>query len=401
MTAEQTPRALRRNIVIIGNRNVGKSSLINALTGQEVSIVSEEAGTTTDVVNKPYELLPFGPVTFMDTAGIDDDSSLGEARIKATKKALYRADLVLFVTDKEFISNSEEILISDIKEMKIPLIAVLSKTDKESNLDAIEKFMKIKNIDVVKISALAGYGIDILKEKIVNILNQISFKEASLLEGVVNKKDRVVLVAPIDSSAPKGRLILPQVQVLREILDVNATAIVVQPQELNDSIEILREKPSIVITDSQAVGEVCKIVNDDIKLTTFSILFARFKGDLKTMIEGANAIDKLEDGSMVLIAEACSHHAQDDDIAKVKIPNLLKKYTKKELVFSFATGCDFPENLEDFDLVVHCGACMLNKAEMNRRMNECVRRGIPVTNYGVAISKAQGILQRVIRPLGF
>lgn len=400
MTAEQTPRSMRYNIVLVGCRNAGKSSLINALTNQDVSIVSSEAGTTTDVVTKSYELLPLGPVTFFDTAGLDDASSLGEARIKATQKALYKADLVLLVIGEIGISDFDKTIINNLIKMNIPFVVVLNKADIIRDLSNDKAFLEQNHIVYSITSTVSNLGVDDLKSIIVRELPAEKKESLSLLKDLVGANDCVVLVTPIDSSAPKNRLILPQVQVLREILDLRAFAVVTQVDELNNAMLSLKNKPKIVITDSQVVDKVNKSISTDIDLTTFSILFARFKGDLKTMVEGARKIDLLEDCDTILIAEACSHHAQDDDIAKVKIPNLLKKYTQKCLNFEFCTGCDFPENLEKYKLVVHCGACMINRAEMNHRLDECVRRGVPITNYGVAISKAQGILDRVIKPFG-
>ncbi len=400
MTAEQTPRSMRYNIVLVGCRNAGKSSLINSLTNQDVSIVSSEAGTTTDVVTKSYELLPLGPVTFFDTAGLDDESSLGEARIKATQKALYKADIVLLVVGEIGISDFDRKIINNLFKMKIPFVVVLNKADIIRDLSSDKKFLEHNNIVYSITSTINNLGIDNLKSIIIKKIPAEKKEALSLLKDLVGANDCVVLVTPIDSSAPKNRLILPQVQILREILDLRAFAVVTQVDELNNAMLSLKNKPKIVVTDSQVVDKVNKTISDDVELTTFSILFARFKGDLKTMVEGARTIDLLEDCDTILIAEACSHHAQDDDIAKVKIPNLLKKYTQKCLNFEFCMGCDFPENLEKYKLVVHCGACMINRAEMNHRLDECVRRGVPITNYGVAISKAQGILDRVIKPFG-
>lgn len=400
MSAEQTPRALRHIIAIIGRRNAGKSSLLNALTEQDISIVSPEAGTTTDAVQKAYELLPLGPVTFYDTAGLDDDSVLGQERIRSTRKTLFKADVAVFVIGEKGLDNFDKQIIADIRRMQIPLVVAFNKSDRKAPETADTAYCRDSNIACISVSATEGHGIDRLKELIIAAVPEEDKKPVSLLEGIVDAKDKVVLVTPIDSSAPKGRLILPQVQLLREILDMQAVAVVAQTDELTDTLAVLKEKPRIVITDSQAILQVDKIVPPEIALTTFSILFARHKADLQIMAEGAKTIDRLENGDKILIAEACSHHAQDDDIAKVKIPNWLSRYTGKKFEFSFRTGSDFPENLEEYRLVIHCGACMLNKAEMNRRLRECVRRGVPITNYGIAISKTQGVLERVIKPFG-
>ena len=400
MSAEQTPRALRHIIAIIGRRNAGKSSLLNALTEQDISIVSPEAGTTTDAVAKPYELLPLGPVTFYDTAGLDDDSSLGQQRIKSTRKALYKADVAVLVVNEGGLGSFEKQIAADVREMQIPLVAAFNKCDKATLRPEDETFCRENNIPYTVVSALENKNITQLKELIIAAVPEENKRPIKLLDGLVEAKDSVILVTPIDTSAPKGRLILPQVQILREVLDTKAFATVTQTEELADSLAALKDKPRIVITDSQAILQVDKIVPPEIALTTFSILFARHKADLQIMAEGAKTIDRLENGDKILIAEACSHHAQDDDIAKVKIPNWLSRYTGKKFEFSFRTGSDFPENLEEYRLVIHCGACMLNKAEMNRRLRECVRRGVPITNYGIAISKTQGVLERVIKPFG-
>lgn len=400
MSAEQTPRALRHIIAIIGRRNAGKSSLLNALTEQDISIVSPEAGTTTDAVAKPYELLPLGPVTFYDTAGLDDDSSLGQQRIKSTRKALYKADVAVLVVNEDGLGSFEKQIAADVREMQIPLVAAFNKCDKATLRPEDETFCRENNIPYTVVSALENKNITRLKELIIAAVPEENKKPVSLLEGIVDAKDKVVLVTPIDSSAPKGRLILPQVQLLREILDMQAVAMVTQTNELADTLAALKERPRIVITDSQAVLQVDKIVPQDVAMTTFSILFARLKGDLPILAEGSKTIDKLGNGAKILIAEACSHHAQTDDIAKVKIPNWLQKYCGKKLEFDFCTGSDFPEDLEKYQLVIHCGACMLNRAEMNRRLKECVHRGVAITNYGLTISKTQGVLERVIKPFG-
>ena len=375
--AMATPRALRTVIAIIGRRNAGKSSLVNALTGQEVAIVSSEAGTTTDAVAKPYELLPLGPVTIFDTAGLDDEGDLGEQRIKATKKVLFRSDVIVLTVSEEGLGEFEKEIISED-----------------------EDFCKAKGIPFVAVSAKNNEQIDELKKLIIDVVPEDIKQEPLLVGDLFNAGDIVLLVVPIDLSAPKGRLILPQVQVLREILDRGAKAIAVKESELSSMLAELKQKPALVITDSQVVMKVAPIVPLDIPLTTFSILFARNKGDLPTMFAGAQRIDTLKDGDKILIAEACSHHAMDDDIGKVKIPNWLKKYSGKNLEFEFCHGGDFPEDLEKYALVVHCGACMLNRMEMLRRLKECVRRGVPITNYGVAISKTQGVLERVVKPFG-
>lgn len=399
-TAAATPRALRTIISIVGRRNAGKSSLINALCGQEVAIVSAQAGTTTDAVAKPYELLPLGPVTFYDTAGLDDEGALGEQRMKATRKVLCRSDVAVMVIGAEGLGRGDKKIIEEIQGLKIPLAAVFNKADVTAPKSEDEEWLTERGIRFVVASAAKGMNIDEVKQLVISQV-PAELQQNPLLAGDLFKPgDIVLLVVPIDLSAPKGRLILPQVQVLREILDCGAMAIAVKESELSAMLSELKRKPALVITDSQVVMKVAATVPDDIPLTTFSILFARNKGDIGIMYAGAQEIDRLQDGDKILIAEACSHHAMNDDIGKVKIPNWLKKYSGKELQFEFCQGSDFPEDLEKYKLVIHCGACMLNRMEMLRRLNECVRRGVPITNYGVAISKTQGVLERVIKPLG-
>lgn len=398
--AAATPRALRTIISIVGRRNAGKSSLINALCGQEVAIVSAQAGTTTDAVDKPYELLPLGPVTFYDTAGLDDEGALGEQRMKATRKVLCRSDVAVMVIGAEGLDRGDKKIIEEIQGLKIPLAAVFNKADVTAPKSEDEEWLTERGIRFVAASAAKGMNIDEVKQLVISQV-PAELQQNPLLAGDLFKPgDIVLLVVPIDLSAPKGRLILPQVQVLREILDCGAMAIAVKESELSAMLSELKRKPALVITDSQVVMKVAATVPDDIPLTTFSILFARNKGDIGIMYAGAQEIDCLQDGDKILIAEACSHHALGDDIGKVKIPNWLKKYSGKELQFEFCQGSDFPEDLEKYKLVIHCGACMLNRMEMLRRLNECVRRGVPITNYGVAISKTQSVLDRVVRPLG-
>ncbi len=395
--AKATPRALRCIISMIGRRNAGKSSLINAICEQDVAIVSETKGTTTDAVAKPYELLPLGAVTLYDTAGIDDEGELGALRIKATLKVLYRTDIAVLVCGNDGIGDVEKNMISRFNDMKIPFIIAFNKNDISNANHKDIDFCNKNNIRYVEVSAANNFNIDKLKQAIIDIAPE-EMKTDTLLAGdLFNKGDTVVMVVPLDLSAPKGRLILPQVQVLREILDTGAIAVAAKETDLAQTLNNLKEKPALIISDSQVIMKVAPLVPEDIKLTTFSILFARNKGDLATFVNGAKAIDNLKDGDKVLIAEACSHHIQSDDIGKVKIPNWLKKYTGKDLIFEFSQGGDFPDNLEDYALVIHCGACMLNQVEMGRRMRECVRRNVPITNYGVAISKTQGVLEKVIK----
>ncbi|MBE6452283.1 MAG: [FeFe] hydrogenase H-cluster maturation GTPase HydF [Alphaproteobacteria bacterium] len=395
-----TPRGLRTIITIIGRRNAGKSSLINALCEQNVAIVSAQAGTTTDAVAKPYELFPIGPVTFYDTAGLDDEGDLGIQRINATNKIITKSDIVLIVIGNDGLQENDFEIIRRIREMNIPFAVIFNKTDIAIPKIEDKKWVKKHNIPFVEVSAEHKDNIDNLKKLIVELVPAENIKNPEIASDLFEKGDVVVLVTPVDYSAPKGRLILPQVQVLREILDKGAKGIVVQDGELEDLLGILNTKPALVIADSKVIMKVASIVPKEIPLTTFSILFARNKGDIETLFAGAMVIDKLKDGDKILIAEACSHHVQEDDIGKVKIPNLIKKYTGKNLEFDFCQGIDFPENMEQYSLVVHCGGCMINRMEMMYRMRECVCRGVKISNYGVVISKTQGVLDRVLAPLG-
>ena len=395
-----TPRALRTVISIVGCRNAGKSSLINALAGQDVAIVSDRPGTTTDAVAKPYELLPLGPVTFFDTAGLDDTGELGALRVKAAKKVLYRSDVAVIAVSENGLGQFEKEIIVEVQRLKIPFVVAFNKSDIKAPTEADIEFCRDTGIPFAEVSARTKKGIDELKNLIIDAVPEDIKREPLLAGDLFNPGDVVLLVVPIDLSAPKGRLILPQVQVLREVLDRGAKAVAVEESELTEMLAELKRKPALVITDSQVVTKVADEVPEDVPMTTFSILFARNKGDIAEMYRGAEMIDRLRDGDRVLIAEACSHHVLSDDIGKVKIPNWLRKYTDKELTFEFCQGSDFPEDLEKYALVIHCGACMLNRREMVHRIKECAGRGVPITNYGLAISKTQGVLERAIRPLG-
>lgn len=388
----KTPRGSRLIISIIGRRNTGKSSLINALTSEEISIVSDTPGTTTDPIAKSYELLPYGPVTFYDTAGLDDEGEVGQKRVEASKKILWRTDIAIVATDEQGITTYEKSIIKDLDNMNIPYVVAFNKCDIESKIEIGNDFQAIQT------SAKNGKNISELKDLIIASIPTEMKNEPVLAGDLFTEGDTVICVTPIDLAAPKGRLIVPQVQMMREILDNDAVGIIVKERELDEALRNLKNPPKLVITDSQAILKVSGDVPNEIPLTTFSILFARFKGDLNMLVNGAEAIDNLKSGDKVLIGEACSHHTQADDIGRVKIPRWLNQYTGCKLDIEVFSGHDFPENLEDYKLVIHCGACMLNRAEMIRRVRECVRRGIPITNYGVAISKLQGVLERTIKP---
>lgn len=395
---QKTARGSRLVIALAGRRNVGKSSLINAICGEEIAIVSATAGTTTDPVAKAYELLPVGPVTFYDTAGLDDLGEVGEKRIKATKKILLRADMALVVIDDQGVTDADKELLTHIKELNIPALIALNKTDKAAPSPDTLAFIEENDLTAIPVSAQTGDNVQTFKEALIKSVPEEFKKDPVLASDLFVEGDQIVCVTPIDLAAPKGRLIVPQVQVIREILDSDATAIVVKERELEPTLDNMKNPPALVITDSQVVLKVSADVPEDVPLTTFSMLFARFKGDLELMVDGANAIDKLKDGDKVLVGEACSHHVQSDDIGRVKIPRWLMQYTGRDLEFDTASGHDFPDNLSDYSLVIHCGSCMLNRVEMLRRLRACKRSGVPVTNYGVAISKLQGVLDRTVKP---
>ncbi len=394
-----TPRGERLIITLLGNRNSGKSSLINALTNQEIAIVSDTPGTTTDPVDKRYELLPLGPVTFYDTAGLDDTGELGEKRVQATYRVLFRTDMAIFVNDGNTFTGNELSFLERVREMKIPLLVAFNKRDLHPVAPANLEHCQKHGLTWVSVSASRKENILEAKEKLIALAPAHLKEDRPLVRDIVSPRDRVILVTPIDSASPKGRLILPQVQVLRDLLDSGAVTSVVREFELKQALVALKEDPDLVITDSQAIDVVVRDLPPRVKLTTFSILFARYKGDLGILAQGIRQIDKLRDGDRVLIAEACSHHVQEDDIGRVKLPRWLKEYTKKDLVFETYAGHDFPPNLEEYALCVHCGACMLNQMEMTRRIVEAQRRGVPITNYGLTIAKVHGYFERAIAPL--
>lgn len=394
----KAPRGSRLNIAVLGRRNVGKSALINRIVGEEVSIVSDVPGTTTDTVAKAYELLPLGPVTFHDTAGLDDIGKLGGLRSRAARKTFLKADLALLVTDAAGIGESESEYLNELKNLDIPIVFVFNKTDLRLPLPKDLKLLSQMNVKAVLTSLENDTGIDELKEFIIQEGERALGADKKLLEGILGPKDIALLIVPIDSSAPKGRLILPQVQAIREGLDLGASMLVCRETELSEALNALSNLPDIVITDSQVIGMVNDIVPKEVPLTTFSILFARAKGDLQIFHQGSEVIDVLQDGNKVLIAEACSHHAQEDDIGRVKIPALLRRYSKADLIFDFCTGNDFPENMSTYKLMIHCGACMIGRRQMLRRINECLRAGLPITNYGMVLSKINGSLSRTLSP---
>jgi len=392
-----TPKANRLHIAIFGRRNAGKSSLINALTGQEIALVSDYAGTTTDPVYKAMELLPIGPVVIIDTAGIDDEGEVGELRVKKTKEVLDKTDLALLVFDPENTDFSiEQEWFNALKDKKIPTIGVINKIDIQ-DIDE-NKLKKYFDIPFVKISAKLKMNIGRLKEAIQKYAPE-DFEKKTIVGDIVKAKNLVVLVAPQDIQAPKGRLILPQVQVIRDILDNDGVALVVKDSELEDILNSLNRKPDLVITDSQVFKKVNETLEEDIPLTSFSILMAKYKGDLNILIEGAKTIDNLKDGDRVLIAEACTHHPLEGDIGREKLPNWLKQRTGAKLDIKVIAGVDFPEDLTSYKLIIHCGACMFNRKQMMTRIIRAKEQGVPITNYGIAIAYMNGILDRVTKML--
>lgn len=395
MGLNDTPSGVRTHIGFFGQRNAGKSSLVNAVTGQELSVVSDTKGTTTDPVQKAMELLPLGPVLIIDTPGFDDSGSLGEKRVQKTKQILNKTDIAILVVDKTTgLRESDLELISLFKQKDIPYLTVYNKCDL-APLEEKEDLNKDSSDIAFFVSAKTGTGIHALKEKIASLAPKDDGRR--LVADLIKPEDFVVLVVPIDSAAPKGRLILPQQQAIRDILDSDATSIVVKENGLKKTLESLGRKPSLVITDSQAFEEVAKDTPLDIPLTSFSILMARLKGFLSFAVEGVHAIDRLKDGDRILIAEGCTHHRQCDDIGTVKLPRWLKKYTGKDLIIETSSGIHFPEDLSSYALIIHCGGCMLNNREVIYRA-KCARdQGVPMTNYGIAIAHMKGILARSIQ----
>lgn len=383
------------HIGVFGRTNVGKSSLLNKITNQEVSIVSDIAGTTTDVVEKSMELLPVGPVTFLDTAGLDDETELSVQRIEKTMKVVNRIDVAVVVCDFNGIGKFENDLIEKFKELKIPYLIVVNKCDlapKSFHIDLKPELSNIIYTSVKKDEKIVFK----FKEALVNLLPEDFVNSPKIVGDLVPAKSTVILVIPIDKEAPKGRIILPQVQTLRDLLDNNCLSYVVKESELKDALDNLKTPPALVVTDSQAFKKVSEIVPENVSLTSFSILFARLKGDLDEFVNGARAIENLKDGDMVLILESCTHHAIEDDIGRVKIPNLLRKKTGKNLVIHNYAGHDFPD-IKDYKLIIHCGACMTNRREVLSRVLIANQNNVPITNYGVVISYCLGILPRAIK----
>ena len=393
----KTLKSMRLHIGIFGKTNVGKSSLLNRITNQDVSIVSNIAGTTTDVVEKTMELLPIGPVNFLDTAGINDSTALSSERIEKTMKIINRTDVAIVVCDYNGIDDYERNLIEKFNELKIPFMIFINKTDEkypsDSIIEDLKNYTKHILLSSVKTDDLIVFKI---KELLVKLLPEDFVNSPKIVGDLIPQGSTVILVIPIDKEAPKGRIILPQVQTLRDLLDNNCVSVVVKESELKSAIDNLKIAPSLVVTDSQAFKNVSEIVPENIPLTSFSILFARLKGDLNTFSKGAKAIEKLQDGDRVLILESCTHHAIEDDIGRVKIPNLLRKKTGKHLIIDNIAGHDFPD-ISKYKLIIHCGACMTNRLEVLSRILLASENNVPITNYGICISYCLGILPRALK----
>ena len=398
MGMNETPSGERIHIGFFGRRNAGKSSLVNAVTGQDLAVVSDVRGTTTDPVTKAMELLPMGPVVIIDTPGFDDEGSLGELRIRKTRQVLNRTDVAVLVADStEELKSCDKELLELFRKKEIPYLIAWNKCDLLDE-NAEEKLLRTDSDGSIPtagicVSALQKTGIQELKECIAHLGQEDSGKKA-LVRDLIKPLDRIILVIPIDKAAPKGRLILPQQQVIRDILDGGGAAVCVRDHELAQTLQAFQEPPAMVITDSQVFAQVSEVVPEEIPLTSFSILMARYKGLLEEAVQGVTAIDQLKDGDTVLISEGCTHHRQCDDIGTVKLPRLLRSYTGKELNIETSSGMGFPEDLSPYAMVIHCGGCMLNEREVRFRMKCAQDQGVPITNYGIAIAHMRGILKR-------
>ena len=398
----ETPKANRLQIALFGRTNVGKSSLLNMIAGQDFAITSPIAGTTTDVVEKTMELLPLGPVVFLDTAGLDDTSRLSGLRLKKTEKIYDRADIILLVAEPEIWTEFEEDILREAAKRNIPVLVIINKIDLAPPSPEFTARFTEKKQTFLAVSSTCETRRELyiaaLKRRLIEIAPEGIFSSRSLIGDLLPPGGLAVLVVPIDLQAPKGRLILPQVQTIRDALDNDAAALIVKERELAPMLSLLNRKPDVVICDSQAILKVSADVPQDVPCTTFSILFARQKGDLAAMAEGAAAIDALKPGDKILIAEACSHHPLQDDIGRVKIPRWLRQYLGVELQADVAAGRDFPEHLEEYKLIIHCGSCMLTRREMLNRIQKAKEAGVPITNFGVAISFLQGVARRTLSP---
>jgi [FeFe] hydrogenase H-cluster maturation GTPase HydF len=389
---------MRLHIGIFGRRNVGKSSLLNALTRQQVSIVSDIAGTTTDPVEKPMELLPLGPVLFIDTAGVDDIGALGAERVAKTRKALDRTDLGVIVADSGEWGEFEEGIVAELKNRKVPVLVVFNKSDLGRPAPELEARLRDDGIRSVQTAVDRGEGVLAVREALIATAPDDFLAPDPIIGDLLPEGGLAVLVVPIDKEAPKGRIILPQVQAIRDLLDHGQLSLVVREHELKAALARLSRKPDIVVTDSQAFAKVAADTPSDVKLTSFSILFARYRGDLAEMVRGATAIDRLKPGNSVLVAESCTHHPIGDDIGRVKIPNWLEKRVGGKLEFTTHQGHDFPPDVSQFSLVIHCGACMTNRRAVLNRVAKCRDQGVPITNYGLTIAYVLDIFERALEP---
>jgi len=394
---EEAPRGLRLHIGIFGRRNVGKSSLLNAIVRQSVAIVSPEAGTTTDAVEKPMELQPLGPVVFIDTAGVDDSGALGEQRVRGTRAVFERADLGVVVTEAGAWGPFEEEILRALQSRGVPVVVAVNKADLAAPDEAFLSELRVRGLAPVAVSTTDGRGLDALRAALLEAAAP-RMEPNSLLADLVGPGELAVLVVPIDKEAPAGRLILPQVQAIRDLLDGDAACLVVKERELRGALARLRTPPRLVVTDSQAFLKVAADTPRDVPMTSFSILMARFKGDLPAQVRGAMAIDQLRAGDRVLVAEACTHHPIGEDIGRVKIPRWLTQYVGGRLDFEHVQGRDFPEDLTPYRLVIHCGACMWNRRSMLARIARCREAGVPITNYGLTIAYSLGIFARALEP---
>lgn len=400
MQMNQTPSSERVHIGFFGRRNAGKSSVLNAVTGQDLAVVSDVKGTTTDPVQKSMELLPLGPVVVIDTPGIDDEGELGALRVKKSYQVLNKSDAAVLVVDASLgLCEEDFAFIEHIQKKQIPYAVAFNKSDlaPSASLAKDLQYLKEHQIDFVSVSTADLSGIDTLKEKIATLAKTEDTK-LRIVADLIHPSDFVVLVVPIDKAAPKGRLILPQQQTIRDILEADATAIVVKEYELRDTLAHLGKKPRLVITDSQVFAKVSADTPADIMLTSFSILFARYKGNLPALVKGVTALEQIEDGDKILVSEGCTHHRQCDDIGSVKLPRWIRQYTGKEPEFVFSSGTEFPADLSPYKMIVHCGGCMLNEREMKYRLACAKDQNIPMTNYGILIAYIQGILKRSVEP---
>jgi [FeFe] hydrogenase H-cluster maturation GTPase HydF len=395
---KETPKGMRLHIGLFGRRNVGKSSLLNALTRQQVSIVSDVPGTTTDPVEKPMELQPIGPVLFIDTAGIDDVGALGEMRAERTRQVFERTDLGILVAEGDCWGEFEENVLDELSKRQAPVVAVFNKTDLSSPGDELLQNLKLRKIPVVRTIASQGKGMTDLREALIRWAPEAFIESPTILGDLIAPGALVVLVVPIDLEAPKGRLILPQVQSIRDVLDHDSYCMVVKERELRDALDNFKKPPALVVTDSQAFLRVAGDVPDNVPITSFSILFARLKGDLNEFVRGIKTVDKLKAGCRILVLESCAHHPIGEDIGRVKIPRWLRQYSGMELDFVHKQGHDFPEDISSYSLIVHCGSCMLNRREVISRILRCREAGVPITNYGVAITYALGVMDRALSP---